>query len=86
VALKRVCDVLGAARSTIYARRRAARENLALRPGPVGAIDDETLAVKIRQVIGESPFTGEGSSLRSGPGGVARRDPTTQRSCPTLRT
>lgn len=59
--LKRVCDVLRAPRSTVYARRIAAANNVVpLRPGPCGEIDDEALVVKIRQVIAESPFTGEG--------------------------
>lgn len=59
--LKRVCDVLGAPRSTIYARQARATSNVVpLRPGPIGMIDDETLVVNIRQVLDDSPFTGEG--------------------------
>jgi len=59
--LKRVCDVLGAPRSTVYARRYTAIDNVVpLRPGPRGDIDDETLVAKIHQVLAESPFTGEG--------------------------
>lgn len=59
--LKRVCDVLGAPRSTVYARRRRAVGNVVvLRPGPPGDIDDEMLAAMVRQVIADSPFTGEG--------------------------
>jgi putative transposase len=30
------------------------------RPGPVGAVDDEQLLTRIRQVLADSPFTGEG--------------------------
>lgn len=61
--LSTVCEVLGAPRSTIYARRsRQGDDNvIALRrPGPAGTIDDEQLLVLIRQVLADSPFTGEG--------------------------
>jgi putative transposase len=61
--LSKVCDVLDAPRSTIYARRSAlAADNVIplRRPGPVGAIDDEQLVALIRQVLADSPFTGEG--------------------------
>ncbi len=62
VALSTVCAVLDAPRSTIYARRaRTGGDNvIPLRPGPVGAIDDEQLIVLIRQVLADSSFTGEG--------------------------
>jgi putative transposase len=61
--LATVCTVLDAPRSTIYARRtRAGGDNVIplRRPGPVGAIDDEQLLALIRQVLDDSPFTGEG--------------------------
>lgn len=60
--LSKVCDLLGAPRSTIYARRtRVGDDNVVwLRPGPVGTIDDEQLVALIRQVLADSPFTGEG--------------------------
>lgn len=59
--LSTVCDVLNAPRSTIYARRARGDNVVALRrPGPVGDIDDEQLVALIRQVLADSPFTGEG--------------------------
>jgi putative transposase len=61
--LSTVCEVLDAPRSTIYARRaRVGGDNVIAcrRPGPVGAIDDEQLVALIRQVLADSPFTGEG--------------------------
>jgi putative transposase len=61
--LSTVCTVLGAQRSTIYARRtRAGGDNVIpfRRPGPVGAIDDEQILALIRQELDDSPFTGEG--------------------------
>ncbi len=60
--LSTVCEVLNAPRSTIYARRSRGDSNVIAfrRPGPVGAIDDEQLVALIRQVLADSPFTGEG--------------------------
>jgi putative transposase len=60
--LATVCAVLGAPRSTIYARKRRRRDaNVTwLRPGPAGDIADERLLALIRQVLAGSPFTGEG--------------------------
>jgi putative transposase len=61
--LATVCTVLDAPRSTIYARRsRTVDDNVIAfrRPGPSGAIDDEQLLALIRQVLDDSPFTGEG--------------------------
>lgn len=55
----RVCDVLGAPRSTVY-HRRALGELLGCRPGPATQISDTELTERIRQVISESPFAGEG--------------------------
>jgi putative transposase len=58
-----VCTVLDAPRSTIYARRSRQGDDNVIplrRPGPVGAIDDEQLLALIRQVLADSPFTGEG--------------------------
>jgi putative transposase len=52
-----VCRVLGAPRSTIYARRSGGQPG---RPGPVPLIDDEELVRLIRQVLKDSPFAGEG--------------------------
>ena len=53
-----VCRVLGAPRSTIYARRRVVGQPG--RPGPVPSISDEELVRLIRQVLADSPFAGEG--------------------------
>jgi putative transposase len=53
-----VCRVLGAARSTIYARRWASGQPG--RPGPAPPIGDEELLRLIRRVLTDSPFAGEG--------------------------
>jgi hypothetical protein len=52
-----VCRVLGAPRSTIYARWSGGQPG---RPGPLPPIDDAELVRLIRQVLKDSPFTGEG--------------------------
>jgi transposase InsO family protein len=52
-----VCRVLGAPRSTVYARRQSA---VPARPGPATSISDHDLLRLIRQVLVASPFTGEG--------------------------
>jgi transposase InsO family protein len=57
--LARVCAVLGAPRSTVYHRRRRG-DQLGSRPGPKTAITDDALVSHIRQVLGDSPFAGEG--------------------------
>jgi putative transposase len=53
-----VCRVLGAPRSTVYARRRAGDQPG--RHGPVPTTSDEELVRLIRQVLADSPFAGEG--------------------------
>jgi putative transposase len=53
-----VCRVLGAPRSTVYARR--GRAPGAVRPGPATLIGDSDLLGLIRQVLRSSPFAGEG--------------------------
>jgi putative transposase len=53
-----VCRVLGAPRSTVYARRRAGDQPSL--HGPVPATSDEELVRLIRQVLADSPFAGEG--------------------------
>ena len=53
-----VCRVLGAPRSTVYARR--GRAGMPLRPGPATSISDDQLVGLIRQVLVASPFAGEG--------------------------
>ena len=63
---KRVCDVLDAPRSTIYARDKARVLSddgvvIALpKRGPRTELCDEELLVAIRKIIVESPFAGEG--------------------------
>lgn len=58
--LSRVCSVLDAPRSTIYARRtRGDCLDLAKR-GPKTEISDDELVVMIRTAIDDSPFCGEG--------------------------
>jgi hypothetical protein len=53
-----VCRVLGAPRSTVYARR--GRAGMPLRPGPATSISDDQLVRLIRRVLAASPFAGEG--------------------------
>jgi putative transposase len=55
-----VCRVLGAPRSTVYARRLAVSRSSSVRPGPPTSISDEELVSLIREVISSSPFCGEG--------------------------
>jgi transposase InsO family protein len=56
--LQRVTRLWGISRATVYRHRsRAARHK---RPGPLGAMADEDLAVAIRQLLTGSPFHGEG--------------------------
>jgi transposase InsO family protein len=52
-----VCRVLGAPRSTLYARRHARQP---IRPGPATSISDGDLLGLIRRVLLASPFAGEG--------------------------
>jgi len=52
-----VCRVLGAPRSSVYARRHAQQR---ARPGPATSISDHDLVGLIRQVLVASPFAGEG--------------------------
>jgi putative transposase len=59
LALAVVCRVLGASRSTVYARRIGAAGPRG-RPGPVTLISDDELVGLIRQVLADSPFAGEG--------------------------
>jgi putative transposase len=53
-----VCRVLGAPRSTVYARR--VRTDPLVRPGPATSINDTDLVGLIHQVLATSPFAGEG--------------------------
>jgi len=59
IGLATVCRVTGAPRSTIYHRRSRGSE-LGVRPGPRTEISDTELTAKIRQVITDCPFAGEG--------------------------
>jgi transposase InsO family protein len=54
-----VCRVLGAPRSTVYARR-ARTAGAARRPGPATPIVDAELVRLVRRVLADSPFAGEG--------------------------
>jgi hypothetical protein len=63
-----VCRVLGAPRSSIYARRASA--SASGRPGPATSISDHDLVELIRQVLRASPFAGE-VIARSVPASVA---------------
>ena len=53
-----VCRVLGAPRSSVYARR--AQADARRRPGPATSISDPDLVRLIHQVLATSPFAGEG--------------------------
>lgn len=54
-----VCRVLEAPRSTIY-HRRFRRNVPGSRPGPKTEVSDDELVAKVRQVLEDSPFAGEG--------------------------
>ncbi len=57
--LARVCTIWGIPRSTYYWHKSFPRETPSRR-GPIGLHTDEELVENIRQVLTESPFTGEG--------------------------
>ena len=52
-----VCRVLGAPRSSVYARRHGQQQ---ARPGPATTISDSDLVGLIRQLLVASPFAGQG--------------------------
>lgn len=59
--MSRVCLVLEAPRSTVYARRGAGgKDDPAAKRGPKTPLSDEELTEAIREVIASSPFSGEG--------------------------
>jgi putative transposase len=59
--LARVCRVWRIARSTVYwQRQRIETCVLRRRPGPLGPCSDEDLVARIREVLSQSPFHGEG--------------------------
>ena len=57
--LATVCRITGAPRSTVY-HRRSRGTALGCRPGPATEVSDDELLERIRQVIADSPFAGEG--------------------------
>lgn len=62
--LRRVCEVLGVPRSSLYAARRRGIvdgvEGGARKRGPVPVLDDEALLAKVRADLATSEFVGEG--------------------------
>ncbi len=59
--VQRTCRVWNRPRSSVYAKRQAARLPAPLRRrGPVGAAPDAVLVAHIRRVLEASPFHGEG--------------------------
>jgi putative transposase len=57
--LKRVCEMLGVARSSIYNHKQAL-DTSRKKPGPLGIIPDPELLRLIKEDIKASPFKGEG--------------------------
>lgn len=61
VPLARVYRLTGAPRSSVHSRKAAAgTQYAALKRGPRTCITDEELIEKIKELIGEAPFAGEG--------------------------
>ena len=60
VPLVKVCELMGVARSSVYARRSATVVALPGRRGPKTAYTDPQLTEEIRTVLAASPFVGEG--------------------------
>lgn len=58
--LKRVCEALGVARSSVYRQREHSPSKDIKRRGPLGVISDINLLKHIREDITSSPFKGEG--------------------------
>jgi putative transposase len=58
--LQRVTRIWGVSRATLYRHRHRSAAVRRSRPGPRGAISDEVLLEKIRQLLRVSPFHGEG--------------------------
>jgi putative transposase len=59
--LQRVCSVWGVSRSTVYSiRSRSLRNAQKKKRGPAPEVSDEVLLERIKQVIENSPFKGEG--------------------------
>jgi transposase InsO family protein len=60
VPLRRVCELAGVARSSVYAQRSPQVSPLPARRGPKTAYSDAQLTEQIRAVLAASPFLGEG--------------------------
>lgn len=62
--LRRVCEVLGVPRSSVYAARQrhldVGGERAARKRGPVPVLDDAELLARVRADLESSPFVGEG--------------------------
>lgn len=72
-----ICRITGAPRSTIY-HRRSRGELLGRRPGPATQHSDQEVTALIRQVIGDSPFAGEGHQ-KFEPGSAETMGPVSER-------
>ena len=60
--VSRVCRIWGLSRSSVYRdlKPSPAEPLVRRRPGPQGPMSDAALVEKIKQVITDSPFYGEG--------------------------
>jgi putative transposase len=62
--VERVTRLWGVSRATVYRHRRP-DQGARRRPGPVGAMSDKALVEAIRQLLRDSPFHGEGGTVRN---------------------
>jgi putative transposase len=58
--LSRTCHLWRVSRATLYRHRRSSPERERRRPGPQGPVSDAALAGRIREILADSPFHGEG--------------------------
>src|SRR3954471_1192060 len=58
--LERVSRLWGVSRATIYRHRHRSEQAVRRRPGPQGVVADEGLVAAIQELLGNSPFHGEG--------------------------
>jgi putative transposase len=58
--VQRVTRVWGTSRATLYRHRRCDEPGTGRRPGPLGPMPDAALVEAIRELLGASPFHGEG--------------------------